>query len=296
MRTDLARHNELSGVALAATSAIAFGTLAIFGKYAYDEGADPVALLAGRFVLSALLLAGYHVATGRSLVLPRRATVRLLLMGALGYAFESALFFLALERSPAGTVALIFYSYPMWVALMSLVWGLERFQPRLAVALLLGTAGVSMIFSLTLESPAGPLLALGAAIAVAIYFIFAQVVMRGIDARSSAFWTATGAAITTAAAAAVTRSELPSAALPHAFGLAAATSIAFVLLYAAIARIGSARAAVAAMLEPVTTVILAALLLSEEITLRSAIGAALIVSALPVLATTRRREEVAAEP
>jgi drug/metabolite transporter (DMT)-like permease len=296
LRTELAENNELSGVALAATSAIAFGTLAIVGKYAYDEGADPVALLACRFVLSAVLLAGYHVATGRSLVLPGKAMRRLLLMGALGYALESALFFLALERSPAGTVALIFYSYPMWVALMSLASGLERFQPRLALALLLGTLGVSLIFSLSLEDPVGPLLALGAAIAVAIYITLAQVVMKGIDARSSALWTAAGAAITTTLAAVVTRSDLPVTAVPHAFGLAASTSIAFVLLYTAIGRIGSARASVAAMLEPVTTVILAALLLSEEITLRSAIGAALIVSALPVLASMRGREEVAAEP
>jgi drug/metabolite transporter (DMT)-like permease len=295
LRTELTENPERSGVALAATSAIAFGTLAIFGKYAYDEGADPIALLACRFVLSALLLAGYHVATGRRLVLPSKATRRLLLMGALGYALESALFFLALERSPAGTVALIFYSYPMWVALMSLASGLERFQPRLALALLLGTVGVSLIFSLSLEDLGGPLLALGAAIAVAIYITLAQVVMKGIDARSSALWTATGAAVTTTIAAVVTRSDLPVAAVPHAFGLAAATSIAFVLLYTAIGRIGSARASVAAMLEPVTTVVLAALLLSEEITLRSAIGAALIVSALPVLASMRR-EEVAAEP
>jgi drug/metabolite transporter (DMT)-like permease len=295
LRTELTENPERGGVALAATSAIAFGTLAIFGKYAYDEGADPVALLACRFVLSALLLAGYHVATGRRLFLPSKATRRLLLMGGLGYALESALFFLALERSPAGTVALIFYSYPMWVALMSLASGLERFEPRLAVALLLGTVGVSLIFSLSLEDLGGPLLALGAAIAVAIYITLAQVVMKGIDARSSALWTATGAAVTTTVVAVATRSDLPVAAVPHAFGLAAATSIAFVLLYTAIGRIGSARASVAAMLEPVTTVVLAALLLSEEITLRSAIGAALIVSALPVLASMRR-EEVAAEP
>ena len=290
------RSNELTGVALAAVSAIAFGTLAIFGKYAYDEGAETFGLLAGRFVLSAALLALYHVATRRRLLLPRRTAVKLLLMGGLGYAFESTLFFLALEHSPAGTVALIFYSYPMWVALMALTSGLERFHPRLLAALLLGTVGVSMIFSISLEDPAGPLLALAAAISVAVYVTLAQVVMRGVDPRSSALWTALGAAITTSAIAAVTRSELPAAAVSHALGLAVATAIAFVLIYAAIARIGSARAAIAAMLEPVTTVALAALLLSEEITLRSAIGAALIVSSLPVLATMRSREQIAPEP
>ncbi|MDQ3981107.1 MAG: DMT family transporter [Actinomycetota bacterium] len=58
------------------------------------------------------------------------------------------------------------------------------------------------------------------------------------------------------------------------------------LLFRAIALIGSARAAVASMLEPVATVVLAALLLDESITLRVVLGAVLVVSALPVLATS----------
>jgi drug/metabolite transporter (DMT)-like permease len=70
--------------------------------------------------------------------------------------------------------------------------------------------------------------------------------------------------------------------------LGLASAIAFVALYGAIARLGSSRSAIAAMLEPVTTVLLAAWLLNEALSWRIAAGAALVVSALPVLALTAR--------
>jgi drug/metabolite transporter (DMT)-like permease len=72
--------------------------------------------------------------------------------------------------------------------------------------------------------------------------------------------------------------------------LGVATAFAFVLLYRAIALIGSARVAVASMFEPVATIVLAALLLDEAITARVALGAVLVVAALPILATAPRVE------
>jgi drug/metabolite transporter (DMT)-like permease len=290
-----ARQRDLIGVAVASGAAIAFGTLAIFAKHAYDAGATPAPLLAVRFSICAVLLASYNGVTGRALLVARSKNVQLFLMGALGYAFESLLFFLALERAPAGTVALIFYSYPIWVVVLSLATGLEKLHARLLGALALGTTGVSLVFSLSLDEPAGAFLALAAAVTVAIYVTLAQIVMRGIDPAVSALWTATGAAVTTGIGALALGHGLPAASLPHATGLAAATAIAFVALFAAIERIGSARASVAAMLEPVTTVLLAAWLLGEAITARSAAGTVLIIAALPVLVTVRRAEEAPAD-
>jgi drug/metabolite transporter (DMT)-like permease len=45
---------------------------------------------------------------------------------------------------------------------------------------------------------------------------------------------------------------------------------------------------IAMMVEPVATVVLAAIVLDESITLRVALGAALVVAALLLLATRRR--------
>ena len=52
-----------AGLGLAIASAVAFGTTAILGKFAYREGAEPVPLLAARFAVAAVLLAFFgHLA------------------------------------------------------------------------------------------------------------------------------------------------------------------------------------------------------------------------------------------
>jgi drug/metabolite transporter (DMT)-like permease len=170
--------------------------------------------------------------------------------------------------------------------------GLERPSPRLVIALGLGTAGVLSIFSITSADRTGLLLALSAALAVAIYFLAAQVIMRGVPATVSATWTSLGAAGVLGATSLLSGQNLPVAALPSAGALGIATIVAFVGLYAAIGKIGSSRASIAQMLEPVVTVLLGALVLSEKLTWRIGIGAALIVSSLPMLVRTGHQEEI----
>ena len=285
------RHDDfVTGIALAAISAVAFGTLAIFAKLAYRHGAAAVPLLATRFSIAALLLVGFNRLARRSLALDRTQTIRLMLLGGIGYAFESALYFAALGHASAAVVGLIFYSYPVWTSIGAIAVRLEPFHPRLLAALVVGTAGILTIFALPHGDLVGPLLALAAALAVTAYYLFAQVLVRGVDPHAAATLTATGAAITLTGASAVTRQAIPWDAWPYAFGLGLVTAVAFVCLYGAVARIGSAKTSIAHMLEPVTTVILAALILGNAISVRIAIGAALIVAALPILALQRRTE------
>lgn len=279
------------GIAAAAAAAVAFGTLAIFAKFGYRADAEVVPLLAGRFWVTSVLLAAFHAATRRPLGVPRGTAVRLLLLGGIGYAAESGLFFAALERAPAGVVSLIFYSYPMLTTLLAWATGLERLRAPTIVALALGSGGIALIFGVPSGGLAGPLLALAAAAAVGVFMVTAQVVVRGVAPAAAATWTAAGAAIVLSGACLAGAGGLPAAALPAAGGLGLATAVAFLLMYTAIARIGSTRTSVAAMLEPVTTLALAALVLDERLTARVLLGAALVVAALPVLATTARRSE-----
>lgn len=284
----------MSGILLASAAAVAFGTLAIFGKLAYQDGAELVPLLATRFLIASVLLVLYHLATRRSLWPGRSIAVKLLLLGGLGYAAESALFFMAVERAPAAVVSLVFFTYPMWTALFALAARMERYSHRVALSLLLGSAGVATIFSVRLESLAGPLFALLSAISLAAYLLVVQVVTTRVVPSVAATWISLGALVAYGSAALVSGKSLPAEALDEAAALGVATSIAFVLLYRAIALIGSARVAVASMLEPVATIVLAALLLDEGITVRVVLGAVLVVAALPILATAPAAEEAIA--
>lgn len=279
---------DLAGVALGAGAAVAFGTLAISAKFAYGAGADPAPLLAARFALAAILLAAYNALLRRRLTVGRSLLIKLTLAGGLLYGLEASLFFAALERAPAGPVTLIFYSYPLWTTLIAFSASLESFHWRLIVALLLGSIGVSLVFSLPATGLAGPLLAGGAAVTVAVYIVYMEVLLKGVAPSVAAMWTSAGAAVAVWIASLVTGQEMPGAALPWAGALAVASAIAFAALYESISRIGSSRAAVAAMLEPVTTVALAALFLGEELTVRVVAGAVLVISTLPVLAGRHR--------
>jgi drug/metabolite transporter (DMT)-like permease len=281
---DMNRHT--TGVAMAVGAAASFGTLAIFAKLAYREGAGPISLLGARFAVAAALMLAWHALSRRSLALPRPKLVAVLLLGGAGYAFESSLFFMALERAPAAVIELIFYSFPLWVNLMGLAIGLERWRTGVAAALVLGSSGVALIFTIQLDSLAGPLLALGAAVAVALYFIAAQYVIRDVAPSVAATWTAAGAAVSLTITGAALGQPLPSGAWLPAAALGLATAFAFFGLYGAIARIGSSRTSIANMFEPVTTIFLAALILDERLTVRILAGAALVISALPVLLRT----------
>lgn len=293
--TTLSDRSDLVGIGLAMFGAVAFGTLAILAKQAYEAGAQAVPLLAVRFAVTALLLVAYLAARRQRLWVGREKVVRLLLLGALGYGVEATLFFMALERAPASVVGLVFYSYPLWTTIIAIALRIEHFETRLAVALLLGTAGVGSIFSLTATSLAGPLLALAAAVMVALFYIGAQLFTEGTHPATAATWTAAGAALALVTLTAAQTEGLPSAAWVPAAGLGVATAIAFIATYAAIARIGSSRTSIANMMELVTTFVLAALLLGEEITLRLLIGAVLVLSAIPVLATKRKEPVPAAD-
>ncbi|MGH2788937.1 MAG: DMT family transporter [Actinomycetota bacterium] len=277
-----------AGIALAVGAAATFGTLAIFAKLGYRQGADPLPLLAGRFAIASALLVLWQAGTRRPLLHNPRLAVRLTLLGGL-YGLEASLFFLALDNASAAVVSLIFYSYPMWTNLIGLATGIERWHTPVAAALGLSTIGVASIFTVEDIGLAGPLLALAAAVSVAVYFILAQLILRDADTYETTTWTTIGAAVVTCVAAVIGGGALPSAALPHAAALAFASAISFLLVYAAIARIGSARTAVANTMEPVTTVVLAAMVLGEAITLRMGIGALLVVGALPILASAGPR-------
>lgn len=285
--------DDVRGIVVASVAAVVFGSFAVLAKLAYREGAELLPLLATRFAIAGALLALFHLAARRPLWPGRRHVIRLLLVGGVAYAAEAALFFMGTERAPAAVVGLVFFTYPTWTALLAFATRMEPYSHRTVAALVLGTAGVVVIFSIRLESLAGPLFALLAAITLAVYLLVAQVVAAPVAPSVAATWIAIGAGVAFGAATLGTGTPLPAGAVDEAVLLGAVTSVAFGLLYWAISLIGSARVAVASTLEPVATVLFAAAVLGETITARVALGAVLVVAALPILATAPPTSEAA---
>jgi drug/metabolite transporter (DMT)-like permease len=102
-----------SGALLVIFSAAGFGTLAIFGRFAYAAGMDAPTILFLRFSLAALVMLVWLRLRGETL--PGRPAIFWLIgMGALGYVGQSMAYLTALRYASAGLVALLLSLRPSW--------------------------------------------------------------------------------------------------------------------------------------------------------------------------------------
>jgi drug/metabolite transporter (DMT)-like permease len=280
-----------AGLAACLCSAAGFGALPVLGKDAYDTGLGPLSLLWGRFGLAAVAF-WLLVILLRPTRPPRSLVVTGLLMGAVGYAVEAGLFFVALERVDASLVELLLYAYPAIVTAAALAGGREAPGPRLLGALALATLGVIFVFAGSLASgvdPVGLALGLGAAAVYAGYILVGERVVSGAHPVLLAALVATGATASFTVAGLVHRGGLPRPETGDAWAAVAviavvATVIPMVALFAGIERVGAPTASIVSTFEPVVTVVLAGLVLGETLSLVEATGAACVLAAVRLLA------------
>jgi drug/metabolite transporter (DMT)-like permease len=275
---------------------VLFSFVVIFGKSLLVPGKEPFAILALRYVGTALGLAVLLVVTGRQLLPEPGERLGLILAGTLGYGTESAFYFAALGHGNAAAVTLLFYTYPVIVMLATIAMD-RRVPARVLVAALVLAVGGSAIVALGGSGveiqTAGIVLALCSATAYSSYLIATDRLLRRTNPMTAAMWLAAGAGTSNVVFAAVFGHNV----VPHGgdwwkvLGMAAFTVGAFIAMLASLQRVGAVRNAIIGVIEPVTVALLAWLFLSESITLTTALGGALILSGA-VIATLVRTTRV----
>jgi RarD protein len=282
--------STLAGIVYVALSAASFGALPIFIKVAYASGASTVAVLALRFIFAALLMS--VIMLSRRQRWPRgRNLVILIAMGGLGYVGQSYCFFAALNHASAGLVSLLLYLYPTLVTLLAAVFLQQPLSRTRIAAVLAALAGTALIIggdsSGTLT---GILLGIGAALIYSIYILVGSRMMQAEGALPAATVIMISAAAVFAVMAAAERPALPEGSVGWSAIAAIAlisTVVAMVFFFAGLARLPAADAATVSTLEPLVTVILAALFLGESITAAKLAGGGIILTSLVVLARSR---------
>ncbi|AZG15046.1 DMT family transporter [Cupriavidus pauculus] len=285
--------DKLAGVLLIALSASAFGAMAIFARFAYAAGADVYGLLAVRFVVAAVAMALVMRARGIRLP-PWRRVLALAAMGGIGYVGQSYCFFTALNHAQASLVALLLYLYPLFVTLLAAVFLKEALTTPAVIALVLCSVGAGLTVGGGEGEPIGIALGVAAAVIYSVYIVVGARVTAGVNAIATTTVICTAAALVY-----VTVGILRSGAgVPPQFPATAggwlalvaialvSTVLAILTFFAGLQKLGAARASMLSTLEPVVTVVLAALLLGEHIGPTQAEGGGLIV--LGVLWLTRR--------
>lgn len=294
------RHSQ--GVALCVASAVGFGLMAIFAKEAYAAGVGVATLLVLRFALAAG--AFWAIVTARR---PARPAPRVVLaglgMGAVLYAAQSGLFFSALTRIDASLTSLLLYTFPALVVLVALALGRERPERRRIVALAFASAGAALVL---LTGPGadpdglGVVLGLGSALAYTTYILVADSVVGRLDPFLLSALVATGAAasftVYVAVSGDLSLGFAPIGWLWIAGVVAFSTVLALSFFLVGLPKVGPSTASIVSTIEPVVTVGLAMALFGERLGAAQALGGALVIGAVVLLARRpgRRRGAVAA--
>lgn len=295
--------SRLTGALLVALSAAAFGSMAIFGVWAQDDGIDTPALIFVRFAIAALILVA--VMRIRDVALPPiRQCLPIAAMGGIGYVGQSYCYFLALEHAQASLVALLLYLFPAFVAVLAAVFLRERIGIVTAAALVLALAGTGLVVGGGSGRPLGVVLAIGAAVIYSIYITVGSVVTDGVDVIAVSTIVCVAAAtvcgvIVVVLAVAGRPATFPSSGQGWGTLVAIAvlcTVVAILAFFGGLALLGPTSTSVLSTLEPVVTVGLATWLLSETLTGIQLIGGVLVLAAVTWLALSHRGPDVAGTP
>lgn len=287
------RGRRAAGLALVLSSAVAFGTMPVFAKVAYRSGAEPVALLAVRFAVAAVVLVALRALTARRDKVggwPRGATLATLLaLGGGLYVAQALSFFSALELAPAALVAILLYLFPGLVVLLAAAFLRERPSAAVVGCLLLAVLGVGLTVGPVRGevAPLGLVLGVVSAVCYAVYIVLSSRVVPRVGALTALCVVVTGAAVSYGVLAVVVRPDWPGDAggwiATVAVGLVG-TVFAMLAFFAGLTRLGPTDTSVTSTLEPVVTALLGVVVLGERLTPLQVVGAVLVLAAVVAIA------------
>lgn len=276
------------GTGLIVLSACCFGMITTLSRLAYDAGGTPTTQVFLRFVTFVVLIGPLIGMLGRPILLPAKGLMAafgiavLMLMMSAGYLFSVAYI-------PVSLGAMIFYTFPLMVGVLSAVTGREPITAVKVVALLGAFAGLALTLGPSFGSldPRGIVLALTAAVGVTLTTLFGARAMAGHDGLTFNFWTNMWMLAVAASFVAVNGGLAWPDTVLGGFAAVMATLLyvgAFIAWFAALRLIAPTYGAVMLNVEPVVSVAAATLLLGESLGLMQLAGVALVLCMLTLMA------------
>jgi drug/metabolite transporter (DMT)-like permease len=276
------------GIWLASLGAIAFSGKAIIVKLAYRHGVDAVTLIMYRMLFSLPLFVGLAWWAGRGKPrLTGRDFLVVLGLGFSGYYLASFLDFAGLRYISASLERLILYLNPTLVLALG-VFGFGKTVTRAQIAaLVVSYAGVLCVFGRELsvsgaDVPLGTTLVFGSTVCYALYLSFSGQEVRRLGALRLTGLATTVACIICIAQFLILRPLSALVVEPAVIWLSVlnATACTFapvLMVMMAVERIGAGMAAQAGTVGPVSTILFAAVILGEPVTLWMALGSGLVL-------------------
>ncbi|MFY0543917.1 DMT family transporter [Brevibacillus sp. H7] len=286
------------GVLYVFLSAAGFGVMSILAHYAYDDGAAVPTVLFLRFLLASGLFFLLLLVKRERLFVTRRQVAALFFLGGVLYTLQSLSFFSAVMYIPPSLAALLLYTFPVFVAILSYFVDKERLSKQTVMAMLLSLAGLTMVLGTSFASirPLGILLALSAALFYSVYIVTGNRVVKGLSPYVTSAYISLFATVSTFFVA------QGSGGVQLDFGAQGWLAIGGIVLFSTVMAIafffrglqliGSTQASVLSMLEPVVTIAFSAVLFGESLTwLQFAGGAAVLLGAVLIVSGREKKAE-----
>lgn len=297
------------GVLAAAVAAVLFGINATVSKVALDAGIETTELVQLRSVGSAICLMAFLAVTRpRSIAVGGRELGYLLAVGVIGIGMVQWLYFVAIDRLPVGIALLLEYLAPVLVVLWVRFVRRDAVRKRMWAALALSVLGLAVVAQvwqgLTLDG-LGVLAGLGAAAALAAYYLSSERGMSRRDPLSLAAWTFTASGLFWSIlrppwtfdwagldAVVGLPGPLAGVSLPMwallLWVIVLGTVVPYSLVLVALRALGSSRTGLLGMAEPVMAGLVAWIVLSQALNAVQILGALAILVGI-VLAETARQ-------
>lgn len=275
--------------------ALSYSMVTISARLAYDGGSNVITFIAFRALIVTLALWALLVWRGTRLWLGGSERNACLGLGVL-LALSNFLLHQAIATLPVSIALLIFYTYPVLIAMVGWVTGRDRPTLRVVGALIISLTGLA----LTLQVKGGPLDAIGLAYAFAAsatwgsLMLITDKMLGGSKTQVHTFYMTVCATVVFG----LTLILTDGMSLPEAtrgwIGFAAAPIfyfMAFVGTMTAVSALGAVRTGFFSNFEAVGVIIFAALILEQYMTPIQMLGAALVIIAMFIFNAPPRRSK-----
>ena len=274
--------NMRAGVVFALLTATGLGAITTQAKIIYADGGNAMTVMFTRFLISTLVFGLLLAIKRRSFKVDRQLRLPVI---AVGFVWSGAMicYLLSVESISVSLAVLVLYSYPLLVLIYSFLSGQLSPSPPLILVFFIAFLGLYLALSggeVKLDAT-GLVLALLAGMGAAFTFIKGAQVAPRLNPLVMTFWiNAIGLLMIVPLV--YTQFSLPTS-TNGLISLGAATLfyiIAILCQFQALARLPAATAAFILNLEPVVSILLASIILKEQLSNLQWLGVILVISVL----------------
>ena len=291
----VSRLPSLKGFALAAASAICYGTNPLGALHLYAQNYSPETVLFYRFFTAAILLFAVILAKGSYFKISFREFRALVAFGFL-FAVSSLTYYASFKYMDAGLASTLLFLYPLEVAVIMSLFFKEKMKKSVIASIVISMVGVSLLYngdSGFSVSSIGWLLVFISSFTYAIYIVMANRVNLQMGSVKMTFY-----AICFCLCFLLLYSVTLGSGFPPVFTQASSwgwglmlgfvpTVLSLIFMVKAVKIIGSTPTAILGALEPVTAVTIGVTVFGETLTTRLVAGIILILGSVVLIAVKK---------